>query len=345
MPGEWMVVDMMPHPPETRHGPRGRRWLGLLLLALAPSTTAIAASRTPVGTPPAPRPARVPDWAARLGAPDPQQVSPEGVVLVTNVRYAPQRATVGDFYFPPGHAFTSAPAACVMNIHGGGFTRGNHFNAQLNVGRDNMSEWLAQNGFVVFNINYTLLQRRPDGTFAGGPVATMEEALQALAYLRTNASRCNLDARRMALMGGSAGATVAAMIGVLHPADLRAVVAWSPFVNLADGLRQYQHYYVPQIRKHAGSVDTVRRTFGRMAKEYSAIHHVSSNAVPMFVYAGGLVDTPEMQKSAAAFVDRLSQHGRTSVYVFLADGEHAGGDKALQTFGPRALRFLREASP
>lgn len=321
------------------------RWFTMLLLTLIHAASAGAASRTPVGAPPAPRPERVPDWAAVLGAPDPQQVSPEGVVLVTNVRYAPQRAAVGDFYFPPGHALRAPPAACVMNIHGGGFTRGNHFNAQLNVGRDNMSEWLAQNGFVVFNINYTLLQRRPDGTFAGGPVATMEEALQALAYLRTNASRCNLDARRMALMGGSAGATVAAMIGVLHPADLRAVVAWSPFVNLADGFRQYQSYYVPEIRKHAGSVDMVRRKFGRLAKEYSAIHHVSSNAVPMFVYAGGRVDTPGMQKSAAAFVDQLSQNGRASIYAFLADGDHAGGDKALQTYGPQALRFLREASP
>lgn len=338
------TVDVIPHPSETSHRERGRRWLALLLMALAPLATALAAGRTPVGTPPAPRPERVPDWAARLGTSDAQQASPEGVVLVTNVRYAPQRATVGDFYFPPGHSPTSAPAPCVMNIHGGGFTRGNHFNAQLNVGRTNMSEWLARNGFVVFNINYTLLQRTSDGGFAGGPVATMEEALQALAFLRTNARRVNLDTNRFALMGGSAGATVATMIGVLHPAGLRAVVAWSPFVNLADGFRQYQHYYVPEIRKHAGSVDMVRRKFGRLAKEYSALHHVSSNAVPMFVYAGGRVDTPDMQKSAAAFVDQLSKSGRSSVYAFLADGEHAGGDKALQACGPQALHFLREAS-
>ena len=108
-----------------------------------------------------------------------------------------------DVYLPGGDAPRN-PA--VLFIHGGSWRFGSkaHFTA---AGRR-----LARSGFVVASINYRLL---PDGVFP----RNAQDAICALAYLRGHADELRLDPDRIAVMGYSAGAHLAGLVGLAadHP--------------------------------------------------------------------------------------------------------------------------------
>lgn len=107
-----------------------------------------------------------------------------------------------DVYLPDGDDVRPA----VLFIHGGSWRWGDkdHFTA---AGRR-----LARSGFVVASINYRLL---PDGVFP----ANAQDAICALAWLRANAVELGVDPDRIAVMGYSAGAHLAGLVGLAsdHP--------------------------------------------------------------------------------------------------------------------------------
>jgi acetyl esterase/lipase len=113
-----------------------------------------------------------------------------------------------DVYGLAGDAGPPRPA--VLVIHGGGWNAGDK--SQMGT----QSARLAQEGYIVANTNYRLV----------GPTAgvVFPEPLQdvwcALAFLRAQASAFNLDPTRVAVLGYSAGAYFAEMVG-LNPASVR----------------------------------------------------------------------------------------------------------------------------
>lgn len=114
-------------------------------------------------------------------------------------------ATSMDIYHPADSA-TERPT--VLFIHGGAWRSGDkdHFR--------NMGPRLADSGFVAASINYRLV---PD---AGVFPRNIQDCLCAYAYLRAHASEWGIDTDRIALMGYSAGAHLASLVGTAadHPA-------------------------------------------------------------------------------------------------------------------------------
>jgi len=100
--------------------------------------------------------------------------------------------------YSPDDAGTGRPA--VMFIHGGTWRAGDkdHFR--------NMGPRLADSGFVAASINYRLL---PDGQFPNN----IQDCLCAYAFLRGHAAEYGIDPDRIAVMGYSAGAHLASIIG------------------------------------------------------------------------------------------------------------------------------------
>ncbi len=94
---------------------------------------------------------------------------------------------------------SGAPA--VVYIHGGGWRSGQRENDAATADR------LARTGYVVVNIDYRLV---PDGVF---PLA-VQDAFCALAFVRAHATDLGVDPDRIAVMGHSAGAHLAALVGV-----------------------------------------------------------------------------------------------------------------------------------
>ena len=113
-------------------------------------------------------------------------------------------------------------APLVVFVHGGGWKRGDMDNA---TGAAKIEHFVAQ-GYAVASIDYRLV-----------PAATVEQqaadVVTAVAYLRSNAAKLGFNAKRIALMGHSAGAHLVALVGTdpnylkasgMSEADLRGVI-------------------------------------------------------------------------------------------------------------------------
>ncbi len=102
-----------------------------------------------------------------------------------------------DVSWPEGEG----PFPIVVNIHGGGWV----------IGSKEMDEplcrYLTNRGYVVYNIEYRLA---PDYPFP----AAVNDCLGAVIWAKDHAADYNGDASRVAVMGGSAGGNLAAMVAL-----------------------------------------------------------------------------------------------------------------------------------
>jgi acetyl esterase len=99
---------------------------------------------------------------------------------------------------------TDALRAAIVSIHGGSWSRGDKSDPHWR----NACEWLASDGFVVFNINYRLA---PAWTFPAQP----DDVRAAIAWIRQpeQVDRFAIDPARVGAFGGSAGGNLAALVG------------------------------------------------------------------------------------------------------------------------------------
>lgn len=104
-----------------------------------------------------------------------------------------------DVYYNPQ---SKNPTPVVLHIHGGGWNHGNKesqggFNMYFNA------------GFAVVNVEYRLVQVAP-------APAAIEDIRSAINYIKLNAKQLNLDPDKIVIQGGSAGAHLALMAGLLE---------------------------------------------------------------------------------------------------------------------------------
>ncbi len=108
-------------------------------------------------------------------------------------------------------AKTGGPAPLILFVHGGGWKRGDRDNA---TGQAKVAHFPAE-GYAFASVNYRLV---PDATVE----QQAADVASALAYVIAHAGELNIDARRIVLMGHSAGAHLVALVGT-DPAYLKAV--------------------------------------------------------------------------------------------------------------------------
>lgn len=122
---------------------------------------------------------------------------------------------------------TDGPHPAVVLVHGGGWRSGSR------TGWTKTGRALADEGIAAFSIDYRL---------SGQAVfpAARDDVLDAVRWIRQNATRFEVDPSRIGLVGGSAGANLSLLAATLgdgaldRDARVAAVVAWSPPVDLAD---------------------------------------------------------------------------------------------------------------
>jgi acetyl esterase len=115
-----------------------------------------------------------------------------------DVKYGPADRNVLDFY----QADSDQPTPLVVYIHGGGFVGGDK---RGNLG---MLPDLLDAGISFASIHYRFV----DGKKVIFP-APQHDGARAVQFLRSKAQEWNLDPRRVACMGGSAGAGISMWIG------------------------------------------------------------------------------------------------------------------------------------
>lgn len=113
-----------------------------------------------------------------------------------------------DYYAPSG----AGPHPVAIIIHGGGFVAGTSKNGS----EAYCADFLAPAGYAVFSINYRLAPKYPYP-------AMVHDVERAVRFIRHHASEWNADAKRIALLGGSAGGYLSNMAGLINaPGDASA---------------------------------------------------------------------------------------------------------------------------
>lgn len=118
-----------------------------------------------------------------------------------------------DIYYPE----TSAPDAgfpSVLVIHGGGWFVGDKSDKR----QVQMSEVFASNGYMVFNINYTMHKEREHARDHDVLVNALNECRAALSWIRQRQDTFTLN-NKIGCIGGSAGGNLSLMLATTagHP--------------------------------------------------------------------------------------------------------------------------------
>lgn len=183
--------------------------------------------------------------SASLPAQTPQKYPelPAGVKMDANIAYDTHKETVLDVFQPAEPAAGKRPGVIV--IHGGGWVGGTKEGQW-----DNFVRRYLERGFVVANVEYRLAK-------AATAPAAVEDSLKAANWFLQNASKYNVDKKRVVVTGGSAGGHLSLMVGMTpksaklgKPAKVAAVVNFYGITDVGDQLagtnmRQYAVTWVP----------------------------------------------------------------------------------------------------
>ena len=202
----------------------------------------------------------------------------------------------------------------VVFVHGGAWNAGDKANA---TGKEKTDHFLAQ-GYAFASLNYRLV-----------PSCTVEEQAEdvasALAFLLAHAGELGFDSNRVVLMGHSAGAHLAALVGTdmqylaavgLEPEALRGIV-------LIDGAAYDVPYQVANVGKIMQK--TYLEAFGKDESrqlELSPIHHSAAPNVGAFLILH--VQRPDSIAQSNALAGALQDAG-TDARVFGFEGKGLAG--------------------
>jgi acetyl esterase/lipase len=270
------------------------------------------------------------------------------VVTRSNLEFARHDGVslAGDLYLPKG--LEKAPV--VIAIHGGGWQAGSR------AGYKYWGPFLARNGYAVFSIDYRLGKA---GTFPG----SVYDVRAAIQFVRAKAADLGVDPERIGLMGDSAGAHLAALVGLAadqftaeHRDDPNSAVSANVktvvgFYGVYDMLAQWQHDQIARPRdqiseKYLGAPPMQNRRvyFDSSPLSYATADRNRTRFLLIHGTADDIVDPAQSQ----AFQNALSQAG---IYVrrFVLPGAghfwaadpfegEIGGYGA--TVAPTILRFL-----
>lgn len=199
-------------------------------LGLASVTTAPDAAASPAGA------------AADTSTAATECSGPAGVACVWDVPYGSGQYQTLDVYRPVA---VHGEASLVL-IHGGGWTGGTARDLSAVAG------YLAQNGFAVFAINYTL-STEGHGTWPQ-PLLDVEAATQ---WVEQHAADYDADGSRIAAVGDSAGAHLAALLDTAGGEDgvtILTSVSWSGPMDLPLTYRDGDYYVQWAIQQLLGCV-------------------------------------------------------------------------------------------
>ncbi len=226
-----------------------------------------------------------------------------------------------DVYLPSSQAVPGARRPAIVQVHGGGWIGGTRKEQGIP-----LLNHLAANGWVGFNISYRL-----------SPLATWpDQAIdikQAIAWIRDNADRYDVDPSFIAVTGGSAGGHLAALVALtaddrsLQPGFEEAdtsVAAAVPFYGVYDFLDSDNlqlpilQYVLERYVFKAFRADEPERF-----RDASPTHLVHDGAPP-FLVVHGTADSLTPVEDARRFVARLRETSREPVlYAEMKGGQHA----------------------
>jgi acetyl esterase/lipase len=239
-----------------------------------------------------------------------------------------------DIYQPA--AASVHPRAAVILIHGGGWT---NFDKSTMAG---MGSFLARSDFVAFSVDYRLLH----GTENRWP-AQLDDVQRAVRWVRANAAKYNVDQKRIGAFGHSAGAQLAALLGLEDTRDNSdsALAQFSSQVEAVvdqSGPSDFTVIHDPEGLAFLAALFGVDyATKPDVWRDASPVFHVSKTS-SAFLVVHGTRDESVPIAQAQELVDKLQAAGVPVKFVKLDDGHMITTTASRQRLAIETLEFLRQ---
>jgi acetyl esterase/lipase len=279
---------------------------------------------------------------------------------MADVAYGPHPRHVLDFY----QASADGPTPLIVYIHGGGFVGGDKGSVSPEMVREANAA-----GISVAALHYRFV----DGQEVLFPVP-QQDCARALQFLRSQATAWNLDPRRVAAYGGSAGAGISMWLGFhedLADSDSEDPIArqstrlvaigtmggqgtYDPIkIKALVGGRAWEHPSIFKVYGLKNVDEALHPTAARQAlyDEASAIHHLTKDDPPLYmVYSepdivppadskpGAFIHHPNFGKQLKQAMDGL---GIENVYIHTAQAKDRNPSREMLAFFQRAFAQVR----
>jgi acetyl esterase/lipase len=227
-----------------------------------------------------------------------------------------------DVFEPAGNSDHPRPA--VILIHGGGWTSFDKSTMRT------LAQFLARSGFVAVSVDYRLfhddVNRWP---------AQLDDVQRSVRWLRANAARYNVAPDHIGVYGHSAGAQLAALLGMLDTRDnsdaalakyssrVQAVVdssgptEFAGFPKDSEGDNFFSNFFGASYSAHP-----------EIWRDASPLEHVSKSNAP-FLIIHGTHDEQVSIAQAQALYDKLKEAGVDVKFVRL-DSDHMFREPAVR---------------
>lgn len=226
--------------------------------------------------------------------------------------------------FVPGRKASYALPPLVVVIHGGGWREGSR--------KDTGFEWLADHALAFARIEYRYASE------ARFP-AQLDDCRAALAWLHAHAAEHGYDPARVAVLGTSAGATLALLLGADPANALRAVVAYCGPTDLI--LRAASQ---PRVTDQPGG--SVHDLLGGPVVENLDLARLASPALQLrpdsapILFFHGTRDPVVLADQPLALLRAAFAHDVPATVVTVPGAVHCGGEMREGTHRDTALVFL-----
>jgi acetyl esterase/lipase len=297
-------------------------WFRCLLfasLSLA-SVISLTAQQTPQGTPPHPL------------APS---SSAEDISVKNDIQYgtAGGQKLLLDVYEPAGQS--NKLRAAVVLIHGGGWSS---FDKST---MTRMGQFLARQGFVAFSVDYRLFH---DGQNRWP--AQLDDVQMAVRWIRAHAATYNIDPDHIGAFGHSAGAQLAALLGMEDTRDNSdpALAKYSSRVQAVVDVSGPADFF---LRDHDpdGDADLANFFGGDSTKAAEAwrsaspVDQVAKSDAPFLIVHGTHDDAVPIAQAQELY-DKLQQANVPVTFLKIDDGHTFTSPEARRQLAMESLAFF-----
>jgi acetyl esterase/lipase len=240
------------------------------------------------------------------------------VQIIKDVNYLPDgRAEKADLYLPKRPDETVSPV--VVLIHGGGWFGGDKAKKRREA---SIAEFLAQNGYVAISINYRLSTK----TQPSWP-QNLYDCKVAVRFLRKNAALYRIDPQKIALVGFSAGAHLAALTALT--ANDKDLAGNDLYLSVPSDVRAVVCFYGAYILSNVENRDMTRQMLGVSLQQdpnlwslASPASHITRDAPP-FLLIHGSADKIVNIKHSSQMHSLLLQAGADSMFLPIKNAPHS----------------------
>ena len=237
-----------------------------------------------------------------------------------------------DIYYNP---LSSKPTPVVLHIHGGGWNHGTK-ESQTGFGL------YFKAGFAVVNVEYRLVQ------VATAPAA-IEDIRTALHYIKENAEKLNIDPDKIVIEGGSSGAHLALMAGLLENNRIFDTNCSSELdMKVAAIISNYAPSDLPSLLINSTLSNSLTKWLDIKANNHefvasvSPLTYIKKSSPPVFIVHGN-ADKIVPYSQSVTLQKKLNENGVNNEFITVEGGGHGSFDKEKKSEINLALiEFLKK---